>query len=146
MMEVNRSHVCHVWCLIYLAQCYFSDQMNKTYMNSHKLLLRTFLFLSFLKLKVDTTSVGDELKLYKKKFEQLQENLFNTQVENTTLHSQSTSLLSQINQLQNTQTVLEASKKKYEEDEKLRKAEKEELLRDQVKFCLFVCLFRWTAR
>ena len=110
--------------------------MKNTYTNSHKLFLKTFLFLSFLKLKVDTTSVGDELKLYKKKFEQLQENLFNTQVENTTLHSQSTSLLSQINQLQNTQTVLEASKKKYEEEEKLRKAEKEELLRDQVKFCL----------
>ena len=81
---------------------------------------------------MDTTSLGDELQLYKKKLEQLQKNLFDTQVENSTLHSQSTSLLSQINHLQNTQTLLEASKKKFEEEEKVRKAEKEELLRDQV--------------
>ena len=82
---------------------------------------------------MDTTSLGDELQLYKKKLEQLQKNLFDTQVENSTLHSQSTSLLSQINHLQNTQTILEASKKKFEEEEKVRKAEKEELLRDQVR-------------
>ena len=92
---------------------------------------------------MDTTSLGDELQLYKKKLEQLQKNLFDTQVENSTLHSQSTSLLSQINHLQNTQTLLEASKKKFEEEEKVRKAEKEELLRDQVRQKpLFFHIFR----
>ena len=84
-------------------------------------------------MKVDTTSLGDELKLYKKKLEQLQKNLFDSQVENSTLHSQSTSFLSQINKLQTTQILLEASKKKFEEMEKVQLAEKEELLCDQVR-------------
>jgi len=83
------------------------------------------------KLKVDTNSLGDELKLYKKKLEQLQKNLFDSQVENSTLHSQSTSFLSQINKLQTTQILLEASKRKFEEMEKVQLAEKDELLCDQ---------------
>ena len=84
-------------------------------------------------MKVDTNSLGDELKLYKKKLEQLQKNLFDSQVENSTLHSQSTSFLSQINKLQTTQILLEASKKKFEEMEKVQLAEKDELLCDQVR-------------
>ena len=93
-------------------------------------------------MKVDTNSLGDELKLYKKKLEQLQKNLFDSQVENSTLHSQSTSFLSQINKLQTTQILLEASKKKFEEMEKVQLAEKEELLCDQVrKYSHFLAVF-----
>ena len=94
-------------------------------------------------MKVDTTSLGDELKLYKKKLEQLQKNLFDSQVENSTLHSQSTSFLSQINKLQTTQILLEASKKKFEEMEKVQLAEKEELLCDQVRKYSLVLYFLW---
>ena len=84
------------------------------------------------KLKIDTNAVSEELKLYKKKLEKLQESLVDKQIENSTLQSQSTSLLSQINQLQSTQSMLETSKKKLEEAEKGWKTERDDLLRDQV--------------
>merc|ERR1712223_465896 len=84
------------------------------------------------KLKIDTNAVNDEVKLYKKKLEKIQESMVDTQIENSTLQSQSTSLLSQINQLQSTQSMLETSKKKLEEAEKSWKTEREDLLRDQV--------------
>lgn len=84
------------------------------------------------KLKVDTASSIEELKQYKKKLEKLHESMVDTQGENATLQSQSTSLLRQINQLQTTQSVWETSTKRLEDGEKIWKAEREDLLRDQV--------------
>ena len=87
---------------------------------------------NFAKVKIDTNGLSEEVKIYKKKLEKLQESLVDKQIENSTLTSQSSSLLAQINQLQNTQAMLEASKKKLEEAEKSWSTEREDLLKDQV--------------
>ena len=93
-----------------------------------------------------------QIGLYEEKMKKLHEDMVNIQVENSTLQSQSSSLLSQINQLQITQGTLETSKRKVrlfncmarrgclqssspwfqaEEEEKRYKAERTDLLRDQ---------------
>ena len=59
-------------------------------------------------IKVVTFQIG----LYEDKMKKLHEDMVNIQVENSTLQSQSSSLLSQINQLQITQGTLETSKRK----------------------------------
>ena len=53
-----------------------------------------------------------QIVLYEEKMKKLHEDMVNIQVENSTLQSQSSSLLSQINQLQITQGTLETSKRK----------------------------------
>lgn len=53
-----------------------------------------------------------QIGLYEDKMKKLHEEMVNIQVENSTLQSQSSSLLSQINQLQITQGTLETSKRK----------------------------------
>ena len=65
--------------------------------------------MAFGKIKVD---MYFQIGLYEDKMKKLHEDMVNIQVENSTLQSQSSSLLSQINQLQITQGTLETSKRK----------------------------------
>ena len=56
------------------------------------------------KVKMDMIGASEQLDLYKKKLEKVHANVVETEVENSTLQSQSTSLLGQINTLQATNT------------------------------------------
>ena len=47
---------------------------------------------NFAKVKIDTNGLSEEVKIYKKKLEKLQESLVDKQIENSTLTSQSSSL------------------------------------------------------
>lgn len=80
---------------------------------------------------MDLTASTEKLKMYEERLKKLHEDSVASRVEHSTLQSQSSSLLSQINTLQTTQAAIEASKRKLEESEKTWKSEREELLRDQ---------------
>lgn len=85
-----------------------------------------------LELKMEASTNAEKIELYDAKVKKLNEDLVNIKVENSTLQSQSTSLLSQINQLQVTQSNLENAKRKSDESERRWKMERQNLLRDQV--------------
>ncbi len=84
------------------------------------------------KVKMEMIGASEQLEMYKKKLEKVHANVVETEVANSTLQSQSTSLLGQINALQASNSRLESSKKKLEEAEKTWKHEREDLLKDQV--------------
>ncbi|XP_059095121.1 girdin-like isoform X2 [Tigriopus californicus] len=85
-----------------------------------------------LELKMESSTNAEKIELYDAKVKKLNEDLVNIKVENSTLQSQSSSLLSQINHLQLNQNSLESAKRKSDESERRWKMERQNLLRDQV--------------